>query len=178
MFGALSVGSLGATGVGAAGGDDHDEDETLESPGCVETLAPEGAIETTGTWNLGTRVGDRVYVAGMRGIDPETNELVDGAKDRIRQGFENMQFIAESAGASLADAGRIVVYVTDMYRYRPYVNEVQEEMWSDEDFPPRTIVEIDRLNQDDIFEVEGTFFAPENRKCPDTPETQSENNSS
>ena len=28
-------------------------------------------------------------------------------------------------------------------------------------YPPRTIVEVTRLNQDDIFEVEGTFFAPQ-----------------
>ena len=27
-------------------------------------------------------------------------------------------------------------------------------------YPPRTIVEVAKLNQDDIFEVEGTFFAP------------------
>jgi 2-iminobutanoate/2-iminopropanoate deaminase len=25
---------------------------------------------------------------------------------------------------------------------------------------PRTIIEVDRLNQDDIIEVEGTFYAP------------------
>jgi len=27
-------------------------------------------------------------------------------------------------------------------------------------FTPRTIVEVRRLNQDDIFEVEGTFYVP------------------
>ena len=27
-------------------------------------------------------------------------------------------------------------------------------------YPPRTIVEVDRLNQDDFCEVEGTFYAP------------------
>ena len=42
------------------------------SPNGVKTLAPEGAIKTTGTWSLGTRAGDFVYVAGMRGIDPKT----------------------------------------------------------------------------------------------------------
>jgi len=37
------------------------------SPGGVKTLAPPGAIKPTGTWNLGTRAGDFVYIAGMRG---------------------------------------------------------------------------------------------------------------
>ena len=130
------------------------------SPNGVKTLAPEGAIRTTGTWALGTRAGDFIYVAGMRGIDPKTNTLVQGDEARIRQGFLNMKLIAESDGATLRDAVRIVVYVTDMVRLRPLVNKVQEELWGKGPYPPRTILEIHGLNQDDIFEVEGTFYAP------------------
>jgi 2-iminobutanoate/2-iminopropanoate deaminase len=127
-----------------------------QSPNGVKTLAPPGAIKTTGTWDLGARAGDFVYIAGMRGIDPKTNTLVPGDEARIRQGFLNMQMIAESEGASLRDCVRIVVYVTDMFRFRPLVNKVQEELWGKGPYPPRTIVEVHRLNQDDIFEVEGT----------------------
>jgi 2-iminobutanoate/2-iminopropanoate deaminase len=130
------------------------------SPNGVKTLAPPGAIEPTGPWNLGTRAGEFIYVAGMRGIDPLTNTLVAGEEARIRQGFRNMQMIAQSDGASLRDCVRIVVYVTDMSRLRPLVNKVQEELWGQGPYPPRTIIEVQRLNQDDIFEVEGTFYAP------------------
>jgi 2-iminobutanoate/2-iminopropanoate deaminase len=140
---------VAATGLAAA-----------QSAERVKTLVPEGAIKTTGTWALGTRAGDFVYVAGMRGIDPKTNTLVQGEEARIRQGFLNMQMIAESEGANLRDCVRIVVYVTDMFRFRPLVNKVQEELWGKGPYPPRTIVEVHRLNQDDIFEVEGTFYAP------------------
>jgi enamine deaminase RidA (YjgF/YER057c/UK114 family) len=130
------------------------------SPNGVKTLTPEGAIAPTGTWSLGARAGDFVFVAGMRGIDPKTNTLVQGDEARIRQGFLNMRLIAESEGASLHDAVRIVIYVTDMDLLRPLVNKVQEELWAGRAYPPRTIVEVTRLNQDDIFEVEGTFYAP------------------
>jgi 2-iminobutanoate/2-iminopropanoate deaminase len=130
------------------------------SPNGVKTLEPQGAIKATGTWALGTRAGDFVYVAGLRGIDPKTNTLIQGDEARIRQGFLNMKLIAESEGASLRDCVRIVVYVTDMFRFRPLVNKVQEELWGKGPYPPRTIVEVHRLNQDDIFEVEGTFYAP------------------
>ena len=40
------------------------------SPNGVKTLSPTGAIKPTGTWSLGTRAGDFIFVAGMRGIDP------------------------------------------------------------------------------------------------------------
>ena len=123
-------------------------------------LSPDGAIEPTGTWSLGTRAGDFVSVAGMRGIDPQSNELVEGDADRIRQAYKNMELIAQSEGASLTDAVRLTVFVTDMERYRPIVNAVQEELWSGGPYPPRTILEVSKLNQDDIFEVEGTFYAP------------------
>jgi len=130
------------------------------SPAGVRTLAPQGAIESTGTWSLGTRAGDYVFVAGMRGIDPKTNKMLDGDEARIRQGFLNMKLIAESEGATLRDATRIVVYVTDMGRLRPLVNKVQEELWGGGPYPPRTIIQVTGLNQNDIFEVEGTFYAP------------------
>jgi 2-iminobutanoate/2-iminopropanoate deaminase len=130
------------------------------SPSGVKTLNPPGAIKTTGTWDVGARAGDFIYVAGMRGIDPKTNTLVQGDEARIRQAFFNMKLIAESEGATLQDCVRIVVYVTDMFRFRPLANKVQEELWGKGPYPPRTIVEVHRLNQDDIFEVEGTFYAP------------------
>jgi 2-iminobutanoate/2-iminopropanoate deaminase len=43
---------------------------------------------------------------------------------------------------------------------RPLVNKVQEELWAGGPYPPRTILEVANLNQDDIFEVEGTFYVP------------------
>jgi 2-iminobutanoate/2-iminopropanoate deaminase len=130
------------------------------SPNGVKTLAPAGAIRPTGTWSVGARAGDFVFVAGMRGIDPQTNTLVTGDEARVRQAFRNMALIAQSEGASLRDAVRLVVYVTDMGRCRPLVNMVQEELWGPGPYPPRTIVEVARLNQDDVVEVEGTFYAP------------------
>jgi 2-iminobutanoate/2-iminopropanoate deaminase len=126
----------------------------------VRVLSPPGAIAPTGTWSSGARAGEFVFVAGMRGINPANNTLVEAEEPRIRQAFANMAQIAAAEGATLRDAVRLVVYVTDMARLRPLVNRIQEELWGGGPYPPRTIIEVSRLNQDDIFEVEGTFFAP------------------
>jgi len=134
--------------------------ERPTSPNGVVTLSPDGAIAPTGTWSVGVRAGDFIFAAGMRGIDPATNTLVVGDEARVRQAFRNMETIAASEGAALRDCVRLVVYVTDMARHRPIVNRVQEELWGEGPYPPRTIVEVSRLNQDDIVEVEGTFYAP------------------
>ena len=126
----------------------------------VKILSPQGAIAPTGTWSLGARAGDFVFVAGMRGIDPASNTIVGPEEARIRQAFKNMKTIAVSEGATLTDCVRLTVFVTDMNGLRPLVNKVQEELWGGGPYPPRTIVEVAKLNQDDIFEVEGTFYAP------------------
>ncbi len=132
----------------------------MSAKGGVRILSPNGAIKPTGPWSLGARAGDFVFVAGMRGIDPASNSILGSEEERIRRAFTNMKMIAGSEGAGLADCVRLTVFVTDMSRLRPLVNKVQEELWGGGPYPPRTIVEVAKLNQDDIFEVEGTFFAP------------------
>ena len=86
--------------------------------------------------------------------------MLEGEEARILQAFTNMKTVAESEGASLASCVRIVCYVTDMAALRPLVNKIQAELWAGQPYPPRTIVEVSSLNQNDIFEVEGTFYAP------------------
>ncbi len=134
---------------------------TAASAQNVSILSPPGAITPTGPWGLAARHGNLLHIAGMRGIDPATNQLVAGDEARVRQAYRNMLHIAASQGATPQDAVRLVVYVTDMFRFRPIANRIQEELWGAAGpHPPRTIIEVQRLNQDDILEVEGTFALP------------------
>jgi 2-iminobutanoate/2-iminopropanoate deaminase len=74
-----------ATGLGFA-----------QSPNGVRTLDPRGAFKAVGTWSLGARAGDFIFVAGMQGVDPATNTLVTDPLGRIRQAFLNIRLIAQS----------------------------------------------------------------------------------
>jgi 2-iminobutanoate/2-iminopropanoate deaminase len=130
------------------------------SPNGVRTLAPPGAIKNEGTWSLGTRAGDFIFVAGMQGVDPATNALVKDPQARIRQAFLNLKLIAQSEGAGLQDCVRLTVYVSDLHRYAPMVDKAQEELWGKPPYPPRTMVEVQRLFDDDIVEIDSTFYAP------------------
>ena len=131
------------------------------SPTNVKTLNPVGAISTgTDAWSVGARAGDFIFVAGMQGIDPATNKLVDGDEARIRQAFLNLKFIAQSEGATLQDCVRITVYVSDLHRFAPLVSKVQAELWGRPPYPPRTMFEVRRLFDDDIVEIDSIFYAP------------------
>ena len=131
-----------------------------ESPNGVRTLDPPGAIKAEGTWSLGARAGDFVFVAGMQGIDPATNKIVEDPQARILQAFRNVKTIAESEGASLKDCVRLTVYLSDLPRFAPMVEKAQAELWGGPPYPPRTMVEVKRLFDDDIAEIDSVFYAP------------------
>ena len=131
-----------------------------QSPNGVRTLNPPGAIKVEGTWSLGARAGDFVFVAGMQGVDPATNKLVADPEGRIRQAFLNLRLIALSEGASLQDCVRLTIYVTDLARLAPLVDKVQAELWGKPPFPPRTMFEAKRLFDDDLIEIDSVFYAP------------------
>jgi 2-iminobutanoate/2-iminopropanoate deaminase len=134
-----------------------------QSPNGVKTLDPSGALKAEGTWSLGARAGDFVFVAGMQGVDPSTNKLVSEPQARIRQAFLNLKTIAQSEGASLQDCVRLTVYVSDLPRFAPLVDKVQAELWGKPPYPPRTMVEVRRLFDDDIIEIDSVFYAPMKR---------------
>ena len=151
-FGLAVMATLAATSLGLA-----------QSPNGVRTLDPPGAIKAEGTWSLGARAGDFVFVAGMQGVDPATNKLVADPQGRIRQAFLNIKLIAQSEGASLQDCVRVTVYVSDLHRYAPMVDKAQAELWGKPPYPPRTMVEVQRLFDDDIVEIDTVFYAPQKK---------------
>ncbi|KAK8852016.1 endoribonuclease l-psp [Apiospora arundinis] len=130
------------------------------SPLGVEIFNPAQLFNASGIWSLMSRAGNTLYISGMRGFYPSNTTLAPVGRERIYQAFANMKTLAELGGSDLTSCVRLQVFVTDMYRWRPLVNEVQAELWRTvaPNYPPRTIVEVDRLNDDDIVEVEGTFY--------------------
>ena len=152
----LVVALVLAAGFGLARAQSATDTKTLG----VKTLDPPGAIKAVGTWSLGARAGDFIFVAGMQGVDPATNRLVEDPQERIRQAFRNIETIAQSEGASLKDCVRLTVYLSDLPRYAPMVEKAQSELWGGPPYPPRTMVEIKRLYDDDIVEIDSVFYAP------------------
>jgi enamine deaminase RidA (YjgF/YER057c/UK114 family) len=135
----------------------HDDiwPEPIDVTQRCENLNPPGAISTGGdTWSVGVRAGDFIFVAGMQGVDPATNKLVEGNEARIRQAFLNLKTIAQSEGATLQDCVRLTVYVSDLHRFAPLVSKGKPP------YPPRTMFEVQRLFDDDIVEIDSVFYAP------------------
>jgi hypothetical protein len=63
----------------------------------------------------------------------------------------------------LQDCVRLTVYVSDLARFAPMVDKAQAELWGNPPYPPRTMVEVRRLFDDDIVEIDGVFYSPVKR---------------
>ena len=109
--------------------------------------------EPTGPWNWTVEWNGLVFVSGVRGIDPNTNQPADGDGRRIELIFEHLRRILAQAGSSFDSVLSSTVYVTDMARLRPMVNAAYVKAFGT-NLPTRTIVQVAALNQNDSVEIE------------------------
>jgi 2-iminobutanoate/2-iminopropanoate deaminase len=94
-----------------------------------------------GAYSHAVRAGDTVYLAGQVPYDPETGRQPDGFEEQARQAFRNLEAAARAAGASLADAVRVGVFLRDMSDFA-VMNEVFAE-FVPEPSPVRTTIQSD-----------------------------------
>ncbi|HKH30933.1 MAG TPA: RidA family protein [Gaiellaceae bacterium] len=94
-----------------------------------------------GRYSHAVRAGDTVYLAGQVPHDPATGEQPEGFEEQARQAFRNLEAEARAAGASLADAVRVGVYLRDMGDF-VVMNEVFAEFIG-EPAPVRTTIQSD-----------------------------------
>lgn len=97
-----------------------------------------------GTYSQAIRCNDLVFLSGQIPLDPATMEIVGGGFEaRARRVFENLQAVAEAAGAGLDRVVKVTIYLTDLDNFAD-VNRVMAEFF-DEPFPARAAVGVTSL---------------------------------
>jgi 2-iminobutanoate/2-iminopropanoate deaminase len=105
-----------------------------------ETIQTEEAPEAIGPYSQAVRQGDLLFCSGQIPLDPASGELVkQDAAGQTHRCLENLDAVCRAAGASLADAVRCTVYLTDMNDFAR-VNEVYAEFFGSDDPPARVTV--------------------------------------
>jgi 2-iminobutanoate/2-iminopropanoate deaminase len=90
------------------------------------------------------RHGDLVFVSGQLGIDPATNEVVQGGvAAQTERALANVQAILEEAGSSLANVLQASIFLIDLQDFGA-MNEVYARHMGDV-FPARATVQISAL---------------------------------
>ncbi len=123
----------------------------------LQALRTDQAPAAIGPYSQGIVV-DRlglVFVCGQLGMDPATQQLVEGGvEDEFRRAVRNAQAVLAAAGCTLADVVRVTLYLTDMGDFAA-VNAAYAEFFS-QPYPSRSTVEVAGLPKGGRVEVEVT----------------------
>ena len=106
-----------------------------------------------GPYSHAVRAGGLLFCSGQIPLDPGTGELVgDNAADQARRCLENLRGVCAAAGADLAQAVRMTVYMTDLSAFAQ-VNEVYASFFG-EDPPARVAVGVAALPRGAQVEID------------------------
>lgn len=86
-----------------------------------QEIRTDGAAAPGGAYSQGIRAGDFVYVSGQGPIDPVSGEVVGATiEEQTERTLENVKAILEAAGASMADAVKATVHLSDLALFDRY----------------------------------------------------------
>jgi 2-iminobutanoate/2-iminopropanoate deaminase len=115
----------------------------------VATEAP----EAIGPYSHAVRVDQLLFCSGQIALDALTGQLVgDSPAEQARRCLENLAAVCEAAGATLRDAVRMTVYMTDLSAFAE-VNEVYAEFFSEAP-PARVAIGVAELPRGAQVEID------------------------
>lgn len=121
-----------------------------------QIIQTERAPRAIGTYSQAVRAGQTVYLSGQIALDPVNGELVGGGVDaQIHRVFQNLAAVAEAAGASLAQAVRLTIYLTDLGDFAK-VNEVMAQYLT-APYPARATVGVAALPRGARVEIDAVL---------------------
>jgi len=113
-----------------------------------------GAPPAIGPYSHAVRAGGLLFCSGQIPLDPATGELIGTTPaEQARQCLENLRAVCIAAGADLAQAARLTVYMTDLAQFAA-VNEVYGSFFSGEDPPARVTVGVAQLPKGAQVEID------------------------
>ena len=109
-----------------------------------QVVNPPGISPLVPAYSVAIRHGDLVFVSGMTGVKPGTQDIIDGGvAAQTRQTLENIQSALQTAGATMADVGECTVFLLDMADYAA-MNRVYLEFFK-VDPPARATLAVSAL---------------------------------
>ena len=122
-----------------------------------QSIHTDRAPQAIGTYSQAVRAGNTVYLSGQVPFDPATMQLAGGDFEaQVRRVFENLKAVAEAAGASLAQAVKLTIFLTDLGNFAK-VNEIMA-LYCAKPYPARSTVGVASLPRGAQIEVECVLY--------------------
>lgn len=125
-----------------------------------EAVTALGAPEAAGPYSHAVRAGGLLFCSGQVPLDPATGSLVEGSPgEQARRCLENLETVCAAAGASLADAVRCAIYMTDLGGFAE-VNAAYGSFFG-ADPPARTTIGVAALPLGAHVEIDAIVALPQ-----------------
>ena len=125
-----------------------------------ETVTAAGAPAAAGPYSHAVKSGGLVFLSGQVPIDPDSGGLVEGdVGAQTARCLDNLAVVAAAAGATLADAVRCGIYVTDISTFKQ-VNEAYGAYFESEP-PARTTIGVAALPLGAAVEIDAILALPD-----------------
>jgi 2-iminobutanoate/2-iminopropanoate deaminase len=119
-----------------------------------QPVSTDSAPAAIGAYSPAIKTGNLLVCSGQVPLDPSTGELVkEDIEGQARRCLDNLTAVAEAAGATLTDAVRCTVYLTDMSDFAR-VNEVYAEYFGGDTPPARVAVAVAALPRGADVEID------------------------
>ena len=124
-----------------------------------EPVTALGAPAAIGPYSHAVSAAGLLFCSGQIPLDPETGELVgESPAEQASQCLRNLAAVCAAAGASLADAVRMTVYLTDMGAFAA-VNEAYGAFFQ-ADPPARVAIGVAALPKGAQVEIDAIVALP------------------
>lgn len=112
-----------------------------------------------GTYSQAVVHQNTLYVSGQIPLEPDSMEMIsDDVTEQIDQVFKNLKAVCAAANATLDDALKFNVYLTNLDHF-PLVNEAMSKVLS-EPYPARAAIEVSALPKGAQVEVDAIVAIP------------------
>lgn len=117
------------------------------------------APEAIGPYSQGVGFGGLFFFSGQIPLEPTTGKIVDGGIDiQTRQVMANLEAVLKAAGLDFSHVLKTTIYLKNLSDFSR-VNTIYGAFF-DENPPARACVEVSRLPQDVLVEIDMIAAAP------------------
>jgi 2-iminobutanoate/2-iminopropanoate deaminase len=125
-----------------------------------QTIMAVGGPKAAGPYSHAVKSAGLIFLSGQTPVDPDSDSLIEGdIGAQTKRCLDNLAIVAAAAGASLEDAVRCAIYVTDISTFK-HVNEAYRSYFGDAP-PARTTIGVASLPLGAEVEIDAILAVPD-----------------
>ena len=118
----------------------------------MKYIQTEHAPKAVGTYSQAIVSNGFIFCSGQIGLDPKTNDLVEGLEEQTHQVLKNLNEVLNAENSSLEKVIKTTIYLSDINDYTK-MNEVYGQYFSNHK-PARAAFAVAGLPKGALIEIE------------------------